>query len=110
MEAIVDNAVPVSAIVLGVLLLAGLLLAGIAGLRLWRVVKGAQRRVTRAGAELAAETERLSASLSLLPERQAEIQASIAVLARRAAALTVLARSASQAVAVLRSPLRYLGL
>ncbi len=110
MDAIVDNAVPLSAIALGVLVLGGLLLAGIAGLRLWRVVKRAQRRVTSAGAELAAETERLSASLALLPERQAEIRASIAILSRRAAGVAVLARSASQAIAVLRSPLRYLGL
>jgi uncharacterized protein YlxW (UPF0749 family) len=106
---IVDNAVGLSAIALGVLVLAGLAIAGIAGLRLWRAVRSAQRRATAAAAELAAETDRLSASLAQLPERQAELQASITALQRRAAAAALLARSASEALAVLRAPLRYLG-
>ena len=109
MDFIVDNAVPLSAIALGVLVLVTLAILGIAALRLWRAVRGAQRRVTAAGAELSAESERLSASLALLPERQAEIEASIAALSRRAAVLSVLARTASEASDALRSPLRYLG-
>jgi hypothetical protein len=65
--------------------------------------------VTAAGNALQAESERLSASLARLPERQAEIQASVAALQHRAAVLSTLARNASEASAVLRSPLRYLG-
>jgi len=44
-----------------------------------------------------------------MPERQAELQTSIEALSRRAAVIGVLARSASEAAEVLRSPLRYLG-
>ena len=39
MDFIVDNAVPLSAIVLGVLVLAALVVLAISGLRLWRVIK-----------------------------------------------------------------------
>ena len=109
MDYIVDNAVALSAITLGVLVLAGLAIAGIAGFRLWRAVRAAQRRASAAAAELAAESDRLTASLAQLPERQAELQASIAALQRRAAAASVLAGSASEALDVLRAPLRYLG-
>lgn len=109
MQFIVDHAVALSAIALGVLVLLGLAILAIAGLRLWRAVRAAQRRATAAAAELTAETERLSTSLAQLPERQAELQASIAALQKRAQVVTVLARSASEAAAVLRSPLRYLG-
>lgn len=104
-----DNAVPLSGVFLGVLVLAGLLVVGLAALRLWRAVKGAQRRATAAVAELTAEADRLSSSVAAMPERQAELQEAIAALQRRAAVLAVLARSASEASAVLRSPLRYLG-
>ena len=104
-----DNAVPLSAIALLVLVLASLLILGIAGLRLWRTLRAVQRRVAAAGAELAAEGERLSAAVARMPERQAELQAAIDGLSRRTAALGVLASSASEAAAVLRAPLRYLG-
>ena len=104
-----DNAVMLSAITLGVLVLLGLAILGIAAFRLWRVLRAVQRRVTEAGEALAAEGERLSATAAQLPERQAEIGVSIAALQRRVAVLTILAGSASEALAVLRSPLRYLG-
>lgn len=109
MDYIVDHAVPLSGIALGALVLVGLAILAIAGLRLWRTVRAAQRRLTAAGAELAAEGERLSQALALMPERQAELQTSIEALSRRAAVIGVLARSASEAAEVLRSPLRYLG-
>jgi HAMP domain-containing protein len=109
MDFIVNNAVQLSAIALGVLVLAGLAALGIAGFRLWRVVRAAQERVGEVGAQLAAEGDRLQASLAALPDRQAEVQASIISLQRRVAALAVLSSSAGQAAAVLRAPLRYLG-
>lgn len=109
MDFIVDNGVALSAIALGVLVLAGLAVAAISGLRLWRVLKGTQRRVAGATADLMAETDRLSAALAAMPERQAELQDSIASLGVRVRVLGLLARTASEAAAVLRSPLSYLG-
>lgn len=108
-DVIVDNAVALSAILLGVLVVGSLVVLGIAGLRLWRVVRAAQRRVGEAGAALAAEGERLQAAVDAMPARQAELQGSIESLGNRAAALGVLARSAGEAAAVLRAPLRYIG-
>ena len=109
MDFIVDNGVALSAIALGVLVLAGLVVAGLAGLRLWRVLKGTERRISGATADLMAETDRLSAALAAMPERQEELQASIASLSARVRVLGLLARTASEAAAVLRSPLSYIG-
>ena len=109
MDFIVDNAVGLSAIALGALVIAGLAVAGLSGLRLWRVLKGTERRISGATADLMAEADRLSAALAALPERQQELQGSIAVLSARVRVLGVLARAASEAAAVLRSPLSYIG-
>lgn len=108
MDFIVDNAVPLSAILLGVLVLAGLAVLAIAGLRLWRIVKAAQNRVSIAGELLTAETERLQAALAAMPERQAELQREITSLSQRASALGVLARHAGEAAQALRAPQRFL--
>lgn len=109
MDFLVDNAVALSAIFLAAAVLISLAVTALSAYRLWRRARAAQRRVTAAGAELAAQGEHLTASLARLPERQAEIQASIEALSRRAAVLAVLAAHASAAVSVLRAPLRYLG-
>jgi hypothetical protein len=106
---IVDNAVPLSAILLGVLVLIGLVVLVIAGLRLWRVVKAAQARVSIAGELLSAEAERLQAALAAMPERQAELQRELTSLSQRVTALGVLASHAGEAAQTLRYPLRYLG-
>jgi hypothetical protein len=106
---IVDNAVPLSAIVLAVLVLGALVLLGLAGLRLWRVLRGTQRRIGAAAASLAAEADRLSAATAAMPARQAELQGAIASLGVRVQVLGVLAGSAAEAAAVLRAPLKYLG-
>lgn len=104
-----DNAVWLSAIILGILVLAGVVVLGLTGWRAWKVLRAAQKRLTAASADLAVEGARLSAATAAMPERQAELQAAIASLQRRAAVLGVLAGSASDAAAVLKSPLRYLG-
>ena len=109
MDFIVDNAVALSAIVFGVLAIAGLAVAGVSGLRLWRVLRGTERRIAGATADLMSEADRLSAALAALPERQKELQGSIASLSARVRVLGVLARAASEASAVLRSPLSYIG-
>ena len=109
MDFLADNGVPIAAIIFGVLVLAGLVVLGVAGLRLWRVIKGVQRDVLRASEALAAEAAHLSESLARQPERQAELQDAIAGLSQRVAVLRTLASHASDAAAVLRSPLRYVG-
>jgi hypothetical protein len=109
MDFIADHAVPLSAIALAVLVLVALLVLVIAGLRLWRVLKVTQRRIGTGADALSAETERLSAAMAALPDRQAEVQASLASLAVRVRVLGILVRSASDAKAVLTAPLAYLG-
>jgi len=104
-----DNGVPIAAIVFGVLVLVALVILGIAALRLWRVVKGVQRQLMHAGAALANEAALLSESLERQPERRAELEDALAALSQRVALLRVLASHASEAAAILRSPLRYVG-
>lgn len=109
MDYLIDNAVALSAIALGVLVLAGLAALGIAGFRLWRTLMRAKGRVTAASDALLAEADRLQRSLDALPDRQAEVQEAIASLQRRAAVLGVLGASASEAMQTLRAPLRFVG-
>jgi uncharacterized membrane-anchored protein YhcB (DUF1043 family) len=104
---VVDNGVALSAIFLGVVVLVALGLLAVTGLRLWRRARAAQKRIERESEALTAQTDRLSAAMAAMPERQAELQWEIASLQRRVEVLKVLADSASEAVAVLRSPLRY---
>jgi hypothetical protein len=104
-----DNGVPIAAIIFGVLVLAALVILAVAGLRLWRVIKGVQRQVLGAAGALAAEAALLSEALERQPERQAELQDAIAALSRRVALLRALASHATEAAEILRSPLRYVG-
>jgi hypothetical protein len=106
---VADNGVSIAAIIFGVLVLAALVILAVAGLRLWRVVKGVQRQLLRAGGALAAEAALLSEALERQPERQAELQDALAALAQRVALLRALASHASEAADILRSPLRYVG-
>jgi Flp pilus assembly protein TadB len=106
---VVDNAVALSAILLGVVVLAALAVLALAGLKLWRRTRAAQKRIGRESEALAAQADRLSAALAAMPERQAELQGEIASLQQRVAALAVLAQSASEAQETLRFPLRYFG-
>jgi hypothetical protein len=104
---IVDNAVALSAIFLGVVVLAALAVLAVAGLRLWRRTRVAQKRIERETEALTAQTDRLSAALAEMPERQAELQGRIEALQGRVEALGVLASSAMEARKTLRAPLRY---
>jgi hypothetical protein len=106
---IVDNAVWLSALVLLALVLASLAVLGLSGWRLYRVLKGTQKRIGVAAASLSAEDDRLSAAMAALPERQAEVQDAVARLGMRVKALGVLASAASEAADILRAPLRYVG-
>jgi hypothetical protein len=107
MDFIVDNAVALSAIFLGVIVLAALAVLAVTGLRLWRRARSAQKRIERESEALTAQTDRLSAALEAMPERQAELQWEIQSLQARIAVLKALADSANEAVYTLRAPLRY---
>lgn len=107
MDFVVDNAVALSAIFLGVVVLIALAILAVAGLRLWRRTRAAQKRIDRETEVLTAKTDQLSAALDAMPQRQAELQGHIQDLQGRVAALTVLAQHAAEAQRILRSPLRY---
>lgn len=107
MDFVVDNAVALSAIFLGVVVLVALAVLAVCGLRLWRRTKAATKRVGHETEVLTAQADRLNAAVAAMPERQAELQYEIASLQQRVAALGVLARSAVAAQKALRAPLRY---
>jgi hypothetical protein len=106
---IVDNAVWLAALVLLALVLVSLAVLALSGWRLFRVVKGTQKRIGVAAASLSAEADRLSAAMAALPDRQAEVQDAVAALGVRVKVLGVLASAAADAAQVLRAPLRYIG-
>jgi hypothetical protein len=106
---VTDNGPALAAIAFGVLVLVGLIVLGVRALMLWRAIKAAKRAVETHLAALTAEADRLSSELARLPERQAELQRAIAVLQSRIGYAKVLAEHAGEAMATLRSPLRYLG-
>ena len=107
MDFIVDNGVALSAIFLGVVVLVALAVLAVSGLRLWRRTRVAQEQIERETEALTVQTDRLSANLAAMPERQAELQGQIESLQGRIAALGVLARTAGEAQKTLRAPLRY---
>jgi hypothetical protein len=104
---VTDNAVALAAIFLGVVVLVTLAILAVAGFRLWRRARAAQKRIEPEAEALTAEIERMQAAMDAMPERQAELQYEIQSLKARIAALAVLAQSANEAQQVLRSPLRY---
>lgn len=103
------GAAAIAAIGFGVLVLGGLALLGLRALSLWRAIKAARSRVAESLEALAREGDRISASMGHLPRRQAELQSAMAALGARTALARRLADHASEAAAVLRAPLRYLG-
>jgi hypothetical protein len=104
---IADNAVPLSAIFFGVVVLVALAILAVAGFRLWRRARSAQKRIEPEAEALSAQAERLQAALDAMPERQGELQYEVQSLQARVTALTVLANSANEAQRTLRRPLRY---
>lgn len=108
MDFLIDNAVALSAIFLGVVVLIALAVAALAGFRLWRTIKRTQRILTERVEALAADAQRVSAAAERLPQRQAEVTDSLASLRSRAAAIGVVGKAAGEAAVILRAPLRYL--
>jgi hypothetical protein len=104
-----DNAVLLAFLVGLAAALIGLALLGLRAWGAWRALRGATRSLGAAGQALAADAARVSAAVSALPQRQAEVQAAIETLRFRAQALGVLSRHVVLAQRVLLGPLRYLG-
>ncbi len=76
---------------------------------LLRQTKAARGRLDQPVAEIQAGTDRTQRGIAYLQGLSAEETAEIALLKSRLAELQVLAGYAGRAVAVLRTPLRYLG-
>jgi hypothetical protein len=104
---VTDNGVPLAAIFLGVVVLVAFVVLAVAGFRLWRRARAAQKRIGPETEALTARIDRLQAAMDAMPERQAELQYEIQSLQARIAVLTLLAQSANEAQQVLRTPVRY---
>lgn len=105
----IDHGVALAAAALGVLVLAGLAVAGVRAFLLYRSVRRAQGVVAEHIAVITAEVERAQARMERVTSLQAELAVEVERLRARLAVARVLARHASEAAAVLRGPLRYLG-
>jgi hypothetical protein len=106
---VVDHAVGLSAILLGVLVVTGIAVVVVRGLSLLRSTRRAQARVAEHMAVLNAEAARAQVGMERLTEGQEELARELERLSARLAVARVLARHTSEAVSILRAPLRYLG-
>ncbi|MEW6583234.1 MAG: hypothetical protein AB1416_10795 [Actinomycetota bacterium] len=109
MDWVLDHAVGLSALALGVLVIVGVAVAAIRGIVLYRVARRAQRRVGEYVAVLSAEAERAQTAMARVTQEQADLAREVESLRARLALAQILARHAGRAVAVLRAPMRYLG-
>jgi hypothetical protein len=104
-----DNIVAVSAIFLGLCVLVGLIALAVTGTRMYRQFRRTNARVAEPMERLTASletTERLQAEI---PLRQEALDVSLAELQVQARAIGILASHASEAMTILRSPLKYVG-
>lgn len=109
MGGLADNAVWIALVFFGVVVLAALGWLVLRGLVLWRAIKAAKRAADDGLAALTAETDRMSAALDAMPQRQSELQGALATLQGRVRVAQLLAQNAGEAATALRAPLRYLG-
>jgi len=104
-----DNVVEASAIFLGLCVLVGLVALALTGLGLWRTFRRTKKRTEEPIERLSRAAERTEELQARLPSRQEDLDAAIAELQLQVRSVQTLAGHATAAVAVLRSPLRYLG-
>jgi len=109
LDFVIDHGVALAAILLGVLVTTGVLVAVIRGLRLYRVARRAQALAATEVATLSAEVARAQEGVERLAVAQEELARELDALNVRLAVARVLARHVSEALSVLRSPLRYMG-
>lgn len=109
MDFVVDHAIALSAIFLGVVVIVGLVIMVVRGVVLYRVAKRAQGRVAEHVAVLTAESDRAQAGLERVTQGQEELTRELDRLGARLAVAKVLSRHVADAMAILRAPLKYLG-
>ena len=109
MDWVTENFVGLAAIALGVLVIVGITVAVVRGIRLYRTAMWAQGIAAEHVAVISAEAARAQATMDRVNENQAILQANLESLAAQLALAKALASHASDAIAVLRAPLRYLG-
>jgi hypothetical protein len=89
-------------------LVAGLVLAALAGLRLWRTLRAAQRRVTPMAEELSLAVSRAEEGVAGLEVRIGELSQESADLRHRAEVAAIIGKHAALAIGAIRLPLRFL--
>jgi hypothetical protein len=109
MDFVVDHAIALSAIFLGVVVLVALVIMVVRGLALLRAARRAQGRVAEHVAVLTTEAERAQAGMERVTQGQEDLTRELDRLGARLAVAKVLSHNLSEAVAVLRAPLKYLG-
>lgn len=109
MDFVVDHAVALSAIFLGVVVIAGVATVVVRGLALLRATRRAQGRVADQVAVLGTESARAQAGMERVTQGQEELARELERLGARLALARVLSQHLAEAAAILRAPLRYLG-
>ncbi len=104
-----DNIIMVSAIFLGLCVIVGLVAVGVTGARLYFQFRRTNAQVSEPMERLTLSLETTERLQAQIPLKQEALDASLAELQVQARALGVIASYAGWAVAILRSPLRYLG-
>lgn len=109
MDFLVDHAIALSAIFLGLAIITGLVLMVLRGWGLFRATKRAQGRVAEHVAVLSAEAERAQVGMERVTQGQEDLAHELDRLGARLAVAKVLSRHITDAAAILRAPLKYLG-
>jgi hypothetical protein len=107
-DALLEISVGVAAGIFAFCLVAGLVLAGLAGLRLWRTARGAQRRVGPMTEELSLAVTRVEDGVAGLETRAAELGEESEHLRHRAEVAAVIGKNALLVAGAMRLPLRFL--
>jgi hypothetical protein len=89
-------------------LVAGLVLTGLAGLRLWRTLRAAQRRVGPMTEELSLAMTHVEEGVAGLESRAAELGEESEHLRHRAEVAAVIGKNALLVAAAVKLPLRFL--
>jgi hypothetical protein len=107
-DTVLQISVGVAAGIFAFCLVAGLVLTGLAGLRLWRTVRAAQRRVGPMTEELSLAVTRVEEGVGGLETRAAELGEESEHLRRRAEVAAVIGKNALLVATAMRLPLRFL--
>ena len=109
MDWVVDHGVALAAIALGAMVVPAIAVLAVRVLALVRTVKASRRGVEPPIDALRTESARVEVRIQRVMDGHAEASAAAGRLAVRIGEIRVLARHAARGLAILRSPLRYLG-